>query len=347
MIARLLLGLAAMAAAAPGLAQTAVPAKPLFASSEPLRLTIRGPINAIARSRSQERTAGTLAVAGGGAELPILLSARGITRLQPDICQFPPLWVRFTSTPPADSIFAGQKSLKLVTHCRASESFQQHLLLEYAAYRMFNALTPMSFKVRLALGDYVDSGGKPVASRYGFFIEDLGDVARRNGLQEGKLPSRIPTTALNGPAAARYALFQHMISNHDWSMRAGPAGDECCHNAKMITPARGVAAGAIPVPYDFDYSGFVDAPYATPPDVLKISSVRQRQFRGYCSLNNQMLATAVQFQAARPAMLAAIAAIPGIEERTVRGATAYLEPFFADIASPETVKAKVLKTCIP
>jgi len=347
MIARLLIGLAALAAAAPALAQQAVPPKPLFASSELLRLTIRGPVSAIARSRSQDRLPGTLAVAGNGTELPISLAARGITRIQPDICQFPPLWVRFTSPPPVDSIFAGQKSLKLVTHCRSSAAFQQHVLLEYAAYKMFNALTPASFRVRLALIDYVDEGGKAVASRYGFFIEDLGDVARRNALQEAKLPSRIPTTALNGPAAARYALFQHMIANHDWSMRAGPAGDECCHNAKMIAPARGVAAGAIPVPYDFDYSGFVNAPYATPPDLLKISSVRQRQYRGYCSLNNQMLATAVQFQAARPAMLAAIAATPGIEPRTVRSATAFLEPFFADIASPETLKAKVLKTCLP
>ncbi|MFP5330382.1 MAG: hypothetical protein ACLGHC_09660 [Alphaproteobacteria bacterium] len=341
------MALAALVAAVPAAAQVAALPKPLFASSDLLRLTIRGPVNAIVRSRSEERAPGTLAVAGTSTELPITLAGRGITRLQPDICQFPPLWVRFTSPPPADSVFAGQKSLKLVTHCRASESFQQHVLLEYAAYRMFNALTPMSFKARLALIDYVDSSGKPVASRYGFFIEDLGDVARRNGLQEGKLPPRIPTTALNPAAAARYGLFQHMIANHDWSMRAGPAGDECCHNAKMLTPARGVAAGAIPVPYDFDYSGFVNAPYATPPDLLKISSVRQRQYRGYCSLNNQMLATAVQFQAARPAMLAAIAGTPGIEERTVRSATAFLEPFFADISTPETLKAKVLKTCIP
>ena len=34
--------------------------------------------------------------------------------------------------------------------------------------------------------------------------------------------------------AARYALFQHMIANHDWSMRAGPVGSFCCHNAELL-----------------------------------------------------------------------------------------------------------------
>jgi hypothetical protein len=222
--------------------------KPLFASSDVLKLTIRGPVQALARSRQPEPA--TLSVAGTAEALPVQISARGLTRRRPEICPFPPLWVRFTNPPPPQSVFAGQTRLKLVSHCRTSASFQQHVLLEYAAYRMFNALSPASFKVRLANIDYVDERGRTVTSRYGFFIEDLGDVARRNGMQEAKLPERIPTSALSQRHAALYGLFQHMIANHDWSMRAGPAGEECCHNAQMIAPARGVAAGAIPIPYE-------------------------------------------------------------------------------------------------
>ena len=54
---------------------------------------------------------------------------RGITRRDSEICPFPPLRVVFTEKPPAMSLFKGQKSLKLVTHCRPAESFQQYLLL--------------------------------------------------------------------------------------------------------------------------------------------------------------------------------------------------------------------------
>ena len=164
-------------------------------------------------------------------------------------------------------------------------------------------------------------------------------------MQEAKLPARIPTSALSLRHAALYALFQHMVANHDWSMRAGPAGDECCHNAKLISPARGVAAGVIPVPYDFDYSGLVNAPYAAPPPILKLSNVRQRQYRGYCAHNNQLLTAAAQFRGARPAILAALASTPGLEQRTIRSATAYLDGFFATIATNDDV-LKLTKGCV-
>ena len=333
------LGLAAAVASAQG------PEKPLFASEEPLRLTIAGPVSGIARTKSQQRQPGTLTIAGTKEALPITLEARGLTRRQSDVCQFPPLWVRFTSPPPPTSVFAGQKSLKLVTHCRNAESFQQYVLLEHATYRMFNLLSPASFRVRLASIDYVDEKGR-TTSRYGFFIEDLDDVARRNGMQDAKLPAVIPIASLSHQHAAYYALFQHMIANHDWSMRAGPEGDECCHNAKMIAPARGVAAGAIPIPYDFDFSGLVNAPYAVPPDQLKITSVRQRKYRGYCLHNNAALAAATTMRNAKPQMLAILASTPGMEERTASRAAAFLEGFFKDIASHEAVQKEVLRDCV-
>jgi hypothetical protein len=342
MIRMLALGIALLALGSP--ATAADGEAPLFASSDVLRVTVTGPLSSIARSRSESPVAGTLSE--GGQALPVMLSARGITRRSADICQFPPLRVQFTGAPPLQSAFAGQKSLKLVTHCRKAESFQQYVLLEYATYRMFNILSPASFRVRLAQIDYVDSNGRALASRYGFFIEDLRDVARRNAMQEAKLPELIPVASLSPRHAALYALFQHMIANHDWSMRAGPKGDECCHNAKMISPARGVSAGAIPIPYDFDFSGMINAPYATPPDQLKISSVRERQYRGYCMHSGEAYAVAVQMRASKPRLLAALASTPGLEAKTIARATQFLEPFFADIASNDAVKAKVLRTCV-
>jgi hypothetical protein len=344
MIRKLVFWLAALALASPAVAASGE--TPLFASSDPIHLTITGPMSDLARNRAEEPRPATITVAGSGEQLPVTLTPRGITRRAPDICQFPPLKVTFTSRPPENSIFAGQKSLKLVAHCKASQSFQQYVLLEYATYRMLNVLTPQSFRVRLAQIDYVDSSGRPYISRTGFFIEDLGDVARRNGMQEAKLPDIIPITSLNPRSAARYALFQDMIANHDWSMRAGPKGEDCCHNAKMISPARGVAAGAIPIPYDFDFSGLVDAPYATPPDALHLSSVRQRQYRGYCMHNGEAYAVAAEMRADKPQMLAALGSTPGLDPKTVSRATDFLNTFFDQIESNDTMQAKVLKTCL-
>jgi hypothetical protein len=318
--------------------------RPLFATSQPIHITIQAPLSGMIRNRaSQDVVSGTLTDPSGIA-LPISLSLRGITRRSRDTCDFPPLRVQFTSTPPATSVFAGQKRLKLVTHCRNRESFQQYLLLEYAAYRMYNLLTEHSFRVRLANIDYRDENGRPIISRVGYFLESLGDVAERNGMKSTHAPELIPAADLNPADAARYALFQHMIANHDWSMRAGPKGDDCCHNAELIGP---LAPGqTVVIPYDFDFSGFVGAPYATPPDALHINNVRQRVYRGYCIHNPQVLATARQMRAERPQLIAAITQTPGLDPKTQSRAIGFLDDFFADIATDEAVRDKVLKRCV-
>jgi hypothetical protein len=338
-------GMAAFVAAC--LFASSVPAaaqqpKPLFAASDPIHITIQAPLSGLIRTRSSSVVQGTLTDPNGQA-LPVALSVRGITRKSTDICDFPPLRVQFTGAPAANSLFAGQKRLKLVTHCRNTASFQQYVLLEYATYRMYNVLTPYSFRVRLANIDYRDSDGRPIVSRVGYFLEDLSDVAKRNGMKQTHGPNMVPLSDISSVDGARYALFQHMIANHDWSMRAGPAGKECCHNAELIGP---LAPGrAIPIPYDFDFSGMVNAPYATPPEQLHIGSVRQRVYRGYCAHNGSVPAVARQMRDARPQMIAALTSTPGLDPRTQERATAFLDGFFADIASDATVNSKLLQRC--
>jgi hypothetical protein len=163
--------LAILCALAPALA-FAVPAQaedPLFAASAPLQLTVRAPLGKLIRNRqSNEVVAGTL-VDPDGQSLPIAIALRGITRRTQEICEFPPLRVDFTTPPPSASVFAGQRRPKLVTHCRTSASAQQLLLLEYAAYGMYNAMSPRSFRVRLATINYQDADGSPIIARAGFF----------------------------------------------------------------------------------------------------------------------------------------------------------------------------------
>jgi hypothetical protein len=128
-------------------------------------------------------------------------------------------------------------------------------------------------------------------------------------------------------------------------MRAGPKGDDCCHNAKLIG-ALGLASGAvIPVPYDFDFSGLVDTPYATPPDVLHINDVRQRFYAGYCMHNVEAAAVARQMRAMRPQLLAALASTPGLQPQTIARAQSYLDGFFRDVAT-DTALAALLKRCL-
>jgi len=324
------------------------PPTPLFASDDVLRLTIKGPVGRMSRDADAKPVPGLLTVNGSVPEtLPIELSTRGITRRRTDICPFPPLQVSFTEKKAANSIFKGQNNLKLVTHCRNPENFQQYLLLEYAAYRMYNLLTPDSFRARLAMIDYVGDDGRAIATRYGFFIEDIDDAARRNAQRRLRDVNKILIRQLEPAASARFAMFEYMIGNLDWAMQAGPAGEDCCHNARLlgVRTATAPTEPFIPVPYDFDFSGFVNAPYAQPPPVVKVANVRVRRYRGLCIHDEQAQAAAADLLAHRAALLAVFDQVPQLDRTPRTRAANYLGEFFDQVGSPAQV-AEIIKTCL-
>ena len=345
MAARLALAVLLAAAAQPA-APASKSATRLFSDDRPIHVIIKGPISAVVSTPAPARTARPAVLQAGAETLPILLSPRGILRRTKVACSFPPLGVQFTAKPPKQSLFDRQKRLKLVTHCRNPSDHQQYVLLEYAAYRMFNVLSPLGLRARLGTFDYVEQNGRTVASKTGFFIEDPDDAAKRNSLAELRIAARIAPSQLDPVTSARAAMFEYMIGNTDWSMRAGPAGDTCCHNFKLLGRAAGAQYGIVPVPYDFDVSGLVNPPYALPPDGLGIDSVKQRRYRGYCVHNRQALAVAAEFRAKRAEIVGVLGAVPGLDGGRQQKAAAYLEGFFQDIATDEDVNRRLLKTCI-
>lgn len=343
-----MLTLAVALAASPAAAQGPMPPTPLFAVDDPIRFSLRGPIMTVAGARegAMPIRPATLVLEKPAETLATTIAPRGRSRRKEVTCAFVPLSVQFSTPPPTTSLFAGQHRLKLVTHCRAPVNFQQYNLLEHAAYRMFNVVTPLSFRARLATVDYQSDNGRSIVTRSGFFIEDFKDVARRNGMGHQRAPDRISIASLDPVQGARVALFQYMIGNLDWAVTAGPRGQGCCHNSRVAAdPARpGVW---IPIPYDFDYSGLVDAPYAIAPvGVGAGEDVRVRVWRGHCRFNAQVVAAAAEYRALRPRIEAALNGVPGLEDRTRAKALAYLGGFWSDIASDETVRSKLLPKCL-
>lgn len=322
---------------------------PLFAEDGLIKIRIVAPFKDLIRNaeKSTDPYPATLALLGDAPEEhAIALSARGLTRRNADVCKFPPLRVEFNDKPENASLFDGQHRLKLVTHCRSPKSYQQYYLLEYAAYKLLNAITPNSLFARLAEIDYVEAQtGEVVITRYGFFIEDTDDAAKRNGLKEIDAVGNVSIDRIDPNAAAIYALFQYMIGNLDWSMYGGPEGEDCCHNSKLIGDDDDPFNVLIPVPYDFDYSGLVDAPYAVPPDGINVSSVRTRRYRGFCRHNDQARLAAEEFIRQRDALFAVFDDIPGLEARTAKSAKSYLGDFFNNISDPEKLESRLLDNC--
>ena len=323
--------------------------KPLFANDETISIRIVAPFSELIRKAADSKdpypASLTLLNSQGEETHEIELSARGKSRRDRQTCQFPPLRVAFNKKPDAPSLFDGQKRLKLVTHCKSSSRYQQYYVREYLAYKLLNVITPKSLRVRMANIDYVDSKkDKVVTTRLGFFIEDIDDAAKRNGMREVETTD-VPKDALDAESAARYAVFQYMIGNLDWSMRYAVEGEECCHNTKLIGASKTAAFDLTPVPYDFDYSGLVDAAYAVPPEAIPVRSVRTRRYRGLCIHNDVARRVAAEMRSRRAEFEGVVASTDELSDRSRRGVLSYLDGFFADVADVEEMDRRLFSRC--
>jgi hypothetical protein len=322
--------------------------RPLFASETILKLRIEAPFSDLIRAAPSSTRAfdGELVLAAPTAEtLPIQLSARGISRRNPANCDFPPIRIEFKEKPDAASLFKGQKSLKLVTHCRGDFDYQDYNLLEYAAYKLLNILTPASFRVRMAEIDYVEASTSIVRiHRHGFLVEESSELAERNGLKEVK-SDKIAPSQVSASATAKSDLFQYLIGNLDWSDFAAVPGTNCCHNIKLLGAAADSRSDLVPVAYDFDSSGFVNAPYAKPPVMVPVKSVRTRYYRGLCQFNAQATEVAHWMLEQRAALSSSIASTPKLSQSAKNSATRYLESFFDEISDPDKLQHLIVDHC--
>lgn len=351
MIRAFWIGLAALAWT---LASPAAAKSSLFTEEAPLQLVLNAPFPALVRAAKSGTNPypATLTVtdgAGPAQTMPIELRPRGLTRRTGGYCAFPPLSLNFDKAKAEGTLFQGHKKLKLVTYCNTPADQEQRIVLEYLAYRLYNLVTPLSYRVRAAQVTYRNGDKDAGLTRFGFLIEDLDDVADRNQRKELKASSKQVTAAQLDPrAAGRAALLEYMVGNLDWDFLAAPAGADCCHNSRFIaakgaTPA--TATAVVPLPYDFDYSGLVDAPYAVVPESLKVTNVTDRLYRGYCVSTPEMPAVIDEFRSHRAEMLALIANEPELNARFRAKATKFIEGFFAVLDDPARVQAQILKKC--
>jgi len=325
----------------PAGAQTSAPAPPaLFDSAEPLEFTLTTNLKAVDKDRGTDRHYHPAVLSFSGpdhapATLNIRVITRGIFRLKPTTCWFPPLLLVLPKKAAAATVFGHRNKLKLVTYCRNKDDYEQYVVQEYLIYRMYNLLTPRSFRVRLARVTYADSAGKETAvTRYGFLIEDDRELAERNRAKvvatKGMLQDEIDSTNM-----AMVAVFQYMIANTDWSVWG-------LHNIKLLADSIGVVYA---VPWDFDWSGVIAPPYAKPDARLPIQSVRQRLFRGSCRTADELAAVFAPFQAKKDSIYSLYQNEPALTPKSREQTLRYYDEFYKTISDPRAIKREFLQVC--
>jgi hypothetical protein len=322
---------------------------PLFASHAPLEVTIEAPLKTLMNERpDDEYLEGTFSYTGDdGAEhtFDLKLRTRGKFRRQVKICNFAPIRLNFRKKQLADTAFSGQDKLKLVTHCQQNKPiYEQYVLREYLAYRILQVMTDKSFGVRLLHINYIDTERGSSRTKYGFVIEDDDDVADRNGMKSMNIGD-VTYDDLDPQQQNLVYMFQYMIGNTDFSLINGPEFSNCCHNSRLLSVTGGPPF--TPLPYDFDFSGLVKAPYAKPNKRFRLASVRSRLYRGNCGNNDLLPDTFRHFLERKDAVYAIVDELDMIATGTRRSVIRYLDSFYDDITRPETIADEFTDKCTP
>lgn len=243
------------------------------------------------------------------------------------VCNFPPIMLNFSKgSLEAKGYIPEYDKLKLVTHCIDDKAdSKEQVMREYLAYKLYNELSGQSYRVQLAKVTYVDSKGRQgKIKRYGFIIEDTDEMAGRLGGEECEDCHGLGAADVVQSTENLMAVFQYMIGNTDWNLAM-------MRNLKMVKPYDGGAI--IPVPYDFDFAGLVNAPYAIPNAELGQLTIRQRVFQGLEADPELFSQTLRHFMAKKERLIEVVEGFKELSWASRTDIIDYLNTFFRDVES--------------
>ncbi|HLP73743.1 MAG TPA: hypothetical protein VK155_12630 [Bacteroidales bacterium] len=262
----------------------------LFTNDEPIEITLKFDMATYFRKKPKEDylKAGMIFHTGKNDSISheIKLRTRGEFRNRE--CTFAPIELNLKKVDFGYSDLDSIGKIKLVTQCNYGSDNSDNLLEEYLVYKLFNALTDTSFRVRLIRLTFVDTGKEPdernegkekrvrkPITQWAFLIEPNEILAKRLNAVQLKTNS-VTQKNIYPVVMDRLAMFNYMVGNYDWSIPGQ-------HNVKIFKPlAPAMSPYVVAIPYDFDWTGVVNPPYALPAEETGLNSVRERLFTGIC-----------------------------------------------------------------
>ncbi len=299
----------------------------LFGSKSILQLSLSGNLRDMMNDRADEPKAYPIYVSYKNDDSTInQLRAEGKTRGHfrklKENCYYPPLLIRFLKNDSLQrSIFNEQEKCKLVMPCKGDE----YVVREWLVYQLYKLITPLSFEARLVKLNLNDTKSqKKNEPFYAILLEDEKKMSKRNKLIS--IERKIKPEQAETETLLKMAVFEYLIGNTDWSV-------QYLQNIKLV--AADSNAVAITVPYDFDHSGMVNAPYAFPAEELKMSSVRERRYRGYCITDlKQFDQTISLFNNLKTDIYQLYTNCPFIDEKYKQSTIKYFDAFYTMINTP-------------
>ncbi|MTB52982.1 hypothetical protein [Lewinella sp. W8] len=274
-------------------------------SMEPMDLVLEVNMDSILTKRVQPQRGAVRFVDVDGRQhhWDVKVEIRG--KFRRNRCDYPPLKLDFDKKDLKARGLLTYDKYKLVSPCNDAPGADALILKEYLAYKAYGMVTPFSFRVQLLNITYKDiSKTHPDRTVISFLIEETDEMAARIGGKELDNALGLPADRFHKEAEATHALFQYMISNGDWSL-------PLARNVKIVERPDGLL---IPVGYDFDFSGWVGAPYASPTSEIGQQSIYQRVYQGYFQEDELMRTVADVFAAQRKGIVSLVNKADGLSE---------------------------------
>lgn len=309
----------------------------LFASDELLVIDLRTDFSAILKNRVKDADSreGELRYyyrGQPGVSLPVKVSPRGNFRLRPENCSFPPLLLDFRKEDVKNTLFEKQDKLKLVTPCQN----EKEVIEEYTIYKMYNYVTGLSLNTRLAIIRYYDTGTDSVMFvKYSFFIEDKDRAA---GRLESKVTEEYVTPFdIDYDNFKKLSLFQYMIGNKDWHVTI--------RKNVLIMQPDDKSRKPFAVPYDFDFSGLVNADYSKAKGASPETPQDRRLFKGLCYDYEEFREMYDFYRELKPVfrkLIRKAVLVPADEKYEM---ISFIEEFFTLLRSKYMIREELLKNC--
>jgi len=311
----------------------------MFSKDEILNLTLRFNITQYSRKKPKDEYLDALLTYHindkDSINKEVRLKSRG--EMRNGYCDFPPIRLNFKKTEFQKTDLNKIEKLKMVTHCQYGN--EEYLFKEFLIYKLYNVLTDTSFRVRLVKVEYINTYkiSKPI-NTYAFFIEPVEMLAERINASEVN-STNLTQKHIFPHMMDRMAIFNYMIGNTDWSVPNQ-------HNCKILSSLNfSTSALGMVVPYDFDYSGLVDADYAVPYEPLGLSSVRERRYVGICRTEDVFTRALKEFADKKEAFYKVINEFPLLDDKEKLRMIHYLDSFYEGFDKRNSVVNSILSGC--
>ncbi len=250
------------------------------------------------------------------------LSLRGNFR-RIECSNIPPLKLDFKKKALKAAGLAKFDDYKLVTHCVTNKTIAKELILkEYLAYKLYNNLTENSFRTQLLNITFKDTQTGEMLQQIGFLIEDTAELRHRIGAEKVERMYNLPEADFHQDELRQVAIFQYAIGNTDWRLSSG-------RNLKFVQKDSAILV----IPYDFDFSIFVDAPYATLNYSIGVKNKSDRIYLGFEEALSNLTPMLAVFKKQQPELLQIVDNFTLLKEKTRKRLQNYLNKYFDNYES--------------